>query len=101
MSIRLRRTGKGDFACEKSIEGVSHLSWWVGGSLAWSQSRFPLGPEPGGLLRTARGISLTVGMGARTGELSSLDNEVLVPDWSTVKPTFQDLPNSGSIAGLG
>jgi hypothetical protein len=51
-------------------------------------------------VRAAGGVACAVGMSARARKGASVDDEVLLANWTAVEPALEDLARSGGVAGL-
>lgn len=56
--------------------------------------------ESRGFVRTAGGVSRAVRVGASTGELPAIDDQILAPDRATFEPAFQGLAHPGRVTRL-
>src|SRR5215210_965253 len=58
------------------------------------------GGEPGRFVGAAGGVAGAVGVGAGSGELAAVDDQVLLADRAAVEPALEDLAHPGGVAGL-
>jgi len=104
-----RRHAGGHDQCVDSIDLVGQNDQRSRSLRAIRQRRmvpFPLGPgaSPGiadSILRTARCVSLSVGVSSGACQTAALDDEVLVANRTISEKTFENLSSSGCIPGLG